>query len=302
MRIKKKNVSKPEAERMKKFGVSICLVLMILFSGCIMAFAADDSLEIVNTYPVDGQKNTTVENLCVKLDFNQSVSMKSNRDANSKAFTIKGDDGKKVPIRVMYNPKDEKQVMVIADNHDGKSKIKQDSKYTLYVSKNLVSDTGARLGHDVEIKFTTMNQKRNTMVYMVMMVVMFGGMFFFTSRSTKKEKEAEFDDKEIKVNPYKEAKRTGKSVEEIVAKQEKEKAKRAQRAEKARAKREAEEARLAELYGEEDELPPGHFKVNAPRPISVAGGKTVSGRKALAEARREQEERWEKQAKKRNKK
>lgn len=287
---------------MKKFGVSICLVLMILFGGCVMSFATDNSLEIENSYPVDGQKNTTVENLSVKLDFNQNVSNKSNRDINSKAFTIKEKNGKKVPIRVMYNPKDAKQVMVIADNHDGKNKIKEDTKYTLHVSKNLTSDTGATLGHDVEIKFTTMNQKRNTMIYMAMMVVMFGGMFFFTSRSVKKEKEAELDDKEIKVNPYKEAKRTGKSVEEIVAKQEKEKAKRAEKAEKARAKREAEEARLAELYGEEEELAPGHFKVNAPRPISAAGGKTVSGRKALAEARREQEERWEKQAKKRNKK
>ena len=267
-----------------------------------MAFAADDSLEIVNTYPVDGQKNTTVENLSVKLNFNQSVSEKSNRELNNRAFTIKGKNGKKIPIRVMYNPKDVKQVMVIADNHDGINKIKEDTNYTLHVSKNLISDTGARLGHDVEINFTTMNQKRNTMIYMLMMVVMFGGMFFFTSRSAKKAKEDEFDDKDIKVNPYKEAKRTGKSVEEIVAKQEKEKAKRAERAEKARAKREAEEARLAELYGEEEELPPGHFRVNAPRPISVAGGKTVSGRKALAEARREQEERWEKQAKKRNKK
>ena len=287
---------------MKKIGVSICLVLMILFGGCIMAFAADDSLEIVNTYPVDGQKNTTVENLSVKLNFNQSVSEKSNRELNNRAFTIKGKNGKKIPIRVMYNPKDVKQVMVIADNHDGINKIKEDTNYTLHVSKNLISDTGARLGHDVEINFTTMNQKRNTMIYMLMMVVMFGGMFFFTSRSAKKAKEDEFEDKDIKVNPYKEAKRTGKSVEEIVAKQEKEKAKRAERAEKARAKREAEEARLAELYGEEEELPPGHFRVNAPRPISVAGGKTVSGRKALAEARREQEERWEKQAKKRNKK
>ncbi len=287
---------------MKKIGVSICLVLMILFGGCIMAFAADDSLEIVNTYPVDGQKNTTVENLSVKLNFNQSVSDKSNRELNSRAFSIKGKNGKKVPIRVMYNPRDVKQVMVIADNHDGKNKIKEDSNYTLHVSKNLISDTGARLGHDVEIKFTTMNQKRNTMIYMVMMAVMFGGMFFFTSRSARKAKESELDEKDIKVNPYKEAKRTGKSVEEIVAKQEKEKAKRAERVEKAKAKREAEEARLAELYGEEEELAPGHFRVTAPRPISAAGGKTVSGRKAIAEARREQEERWEKQAKKRNKK
>lgn len=286
---------------MRKFGLSVCLLLAMVFAGTVMCFAADDTLEIVNTYPVDGQKNTTIENMSVKLDFNQDVGAKENRKLNNRAFTIKDEKGKKVPIRVMYNPKDVKQVMVIADNHDGKNKIKDDRLYTLHISKNFVSDNGTTLGKDVDITFKTMNQKRNTMIYMVMMVVMFGGMFFFTSRSARKAQEAEDIEKEVKVNPYKEAKRTGKSVEEIVAKQEKERAKRAEKAEKARAKREAEEAELAELYDDE-ELPYGHFRVKRPRPISAVGGKTISGRKAEAEARKAQEEKWAMQAKKRKKK
>ncbi|MCI5698719.1 MAG: hypothetical protein MR269_06935 [Clostridiales bacterium] len=287
---------------MRKFGLSVCLLLAMVFAGTVMSYAADDTLEIVNTYPVDGQQNTTIENMSVKLDFNQDVGSKDNRKSNNKAFTIKDEKGRKVPIRVMYNPKDVKQVMVIADNHDGKNKTEDDTLYTLHISKNFVSDNGTKLGRDTNITFKTMNQKRNTMVYMVMMVVMFGGMFFFTSRSARKAQEVEDIDKEVKVNPYKEAKRTGKSVEEIVAKQEKERAKRAEKAEKARAKREAEEAELAALYEDDDDLPYGHFRVKRPRPIREAGGKTISGRKAEAEARRAQEEKWARQAKKRKKK
>ncbi|XVG95721.1 Ig-like domain-containing protein [Eubacteriales bacterium KG127] len=285
---------------MKKFSAAICLVLILMMSGTLLSFGASGDLEIKNTYPIDGQKNTTVENMSVKLDFNQKVGSKENRKANNKVFAIKDEDGKKIPIRVMYNPKDAKQVMVIADTHDGKLKIKEDSKYTLYIGKGFVSDEGGKLGKDVKITFQTMNQKRNTMVYMVLMVVMFAGMFFFTSRSAKKAKEAEEINDDIKINPYKEAKRTGKSVEDIVAKHEKEKARRAARAEKARAKREAEEAELASYY--EEELPPGHFKVKGPRPISAAGGKTISGRKAAAEARRAQEEKWAASKKKKHKK
>lgn len=55
-------------------------------------------------------------------------------------------------------------------------------------------------------------------------------MIFFTSRSAKKaaEKEQEKKGKPETVNPYKEAKRTGKSVEEIVEKDQKRKAKQAE--------------------------------------------------------------------------
>ena len=84
---------------MKKIGVSICLVLMILFGGFVMSFAADDSLEIVNTYPVDGQKNTTVENLSVKLNFNQKGVKREIRQTQGKALQIKDRKARKVLFR-----------------------------------------------------------------------------------------------------------------------------------------------------------------------------------------------------------
>ena len=71
-------------------------------------------------------------------------------------------------------------------------------------------------------------------------------MVFFTVRSTKKAQEKENEEKKKTegVNPYKEAKRTGKSVEEIVAKDNRKKKKR----EEAEARqREAEAAIEAEI-------------------------------------------------------
>ena len=63
-----------------------------------------------------------------------------------------------------------------------------------------------------------------------MMGVMIVGMVFFTSRSAKKEAEKQRQEskKSETVNPYKEAKKTGKSVEEIVRKDAARKAKEAE--------------------------------------------------------------------------
>ena len=58
-----------------------------------------------------------------------------------------------------------------------------------------------------------------------MMFAMFGAMFFFTHRQMKKQQEGEQKERQVKeeaFNPYKEAKRTGKSVQEVIAAHEKE--------------------------------------------------------------------------------
>ena len=102
-----------------------------------------------------------------------------------------------------------------------------------------------------------------------------------TAKNAKKQAEADKKTKEEKVNPYKEAKKTGKSVEEIVERDQKEKEKRAAKAAKKAA---AEEE-------EDDYYDDGKYHVKAPRPISAAGGKYITGRKALAEAQKAEEER-----------
>ena len=93
------------------------------------------------------------------------------------------------------------------------------------------------------------------------------GMIFYTTRATKKamEKENQAKGKSETVNPYKEAKRTGKSVEEIVAKDQQRKAKEA-------AAREKQRAREAEIEATLEEEPVSSNKrVSGPKPISAAG-------------------------------
>ena len=101
-------------------------------------------------------------------------------------------------------------------------------------------------------------------------------------RGAKKEAEKQqAARKEEKVNPYKEAKRTGKSVEEIVEQDQKNKAKQAEKA----ARKAAREAEDYDDYPEE-----GVYRVKGPRPIASAGGRYITGRKALAEAKKAEEE------------
>ncbi len=286
---------------MKRTGVVVCLAALIITMTASVCFGAK-SLEIVDTYPRNEQKNTSIENMSVKLEFSNAMGNKASEAANKDCFKITDDEGKELPIRVFYNPEDSKEVMVLADAvkiSEKKIKIKDNTEYTLYISGDVTDNEGNTLGEDRTISFTTLNQSRNTQVYMIMMVVMFGGMFIFTSRQAKKqmEKQTEGIEKEEPFNPYKEAKKTGKSVQEVIAAHEKEMAKKAKKAAK-HAKQEVEE----EDYEEDN----GNYKVKGPRPISAGGSSYITGRKAEAEARAAEEERLAKRraayAKKKKKK
>lgn len=292
---------------MKRIGAIVCLAALIVTMTASVCFGAQ-SLEVVDSYPKDGQKNTSIENMGVKLTFNSEVGAKDTIKANAKCFSITDDQGKKIPIRVFYDPKDSKKMMVLADAveiaNDKDLRIKDNTEYTLHISGDFVDSAGNELGKDMEISFTTLNQSQNTKVYMIMMVIMMGGMFFFTSRQAKKQMEKQQEEtgvKEEPFNPYKEAKRTGKSVDEVIAAHEKEVAKREAKAAK-KAKRQSAEEDDDYEYEEDN----GNYKVKGPRPISAGGSTYITGRKALAEARKAEEERLAKRraanAKKKKKK
>lgn len=286
---------------MKRTGVIVCLtIVMVLFAGT-FAFGADSTLKLVDTYPVDGQENTTKENMCVKLNFNNEMGAAKDDEIDKSLFSIKDKKGNKVPIMVLLNPDDRKQIMVLADTNK-KLDINDDTEYTLSISKDLADANGNSLGENKKISFKTLDQNKSSKIYMLMMLVMFGGMFIFMARATKKHAEADSDDdfaKEIKVNPYKEAKRTGRSVEEIIAEQEKARIK----AEKKAAKKAAKAAKEETFYEDEvEELAPGHFKVKRIKTIAEGGGTYITGRKAAAEARKAQEEKWAQQVKKKKRK
>ena len=270
---------------MKRTGVILCLTALIVIMTASVCFGAQ-SLKITETYPADGQDNTTIENMCVKIWLNNDISNEKSEKANKDCFKITDKKGKELPIKVFYNPDDKKQIMVLADTTK-KLNIKDNTEYTLTISGELMDNSGNTLGEDQTVTFKTLNQGRSTQIYMIMMVIMFGGMFFFTSRQMKKQREKDGDGQKTKeepFNPYKEAKRTGKSVEEVMAAHEKEMAKKA-----------AKEAKRAAHQHDEDDVEEeeesGNYKVKGPRPISAGGSSYITGRKAAAEARKAEEER-----------
>ena len=93
------------------------------------------------------------------------------------------------------------------------------------------------------------------------------------------------------MNPYKEAKRTGKSVEEIIEKENKKKEKAAQKA--ARAAEEEDDDEDYEPY-----IPEGHYRVKTLRTVASGGSTYITGRKAAAEEKAAREARYAANAKK----
>ena len=228
---------------MKRIGALFCLIIITMTLLVPASFAADSSnsgntdsarFTIESSTPEDGATGVSVENLSVKIYFSKEMlpESKSIRQANAKQFKLTNAKGKEIPIRVYYSHKERKDglMMVVSDIVDTDIQIQGNTEYTLTIGEDLQATDGTTLGHEETIEFRTLDQSRSTMVYTIMMIVMIVGMIFFSMRSAKKAMEKENDQKQKKdtVNPYKEAKRTGKSVEEIVEKDKKKKAKQAE--------------------------------------------------------------------------
>lgn len=266
---------------MKRLWASICLILIMAMAFAPSCFAAaeDDAsgagagagFHLEASTPEDGEENVAVENLSVKLRFDTEMLPESRdiRKANAKEFRLEDHKGNQIPIEVYYSHKEEGLMMVVSDVIGKDIQIEGDTKYRLVIGADLQATDGTKLGEEIVLNFKTLDQAGSTMIYMIMMGVMIVGMVFFTSRATKKaaEKEREASGKQATVNPYKEAKRTGKSVEEIVAQDQKKKAKQAEALAK---KKEEEEALLEEILAKEKAE--SNKRVSGPKPISAAGG------------------------------
>ncbi len=270
---------------MKRIGLIFSLTILIVAMSGIFAFAGE--LELESTYPADGQDSTSIENLGVKLYFNNSVSSEDTIEANEDCFSIVDDKGKTIPIKVLANPEENGIVMVLADNTSESLKVEENSTYTLNINGDFIDDEGNALGSDQTISFTTLNQSRNMMINMGMMGVMFVAIFFFSQKAMKKDSNKEKEVTIETVNPYKEAKRTGKSVEEIIEQEKKKKEKaEAKAAKKAAKKKDGQED---EEEDDDDDLPLNTYRVKSPKPIEKVGGKTKSGMKARAEEKARKE-------------
>ena len=181
-------------------------------------------------------------------------------------YTCFDEDGKKVPTLVLFSDKNDGLVLVIADIDQG-FVAKNNAEYTLKIEEGLVDNDGNELAQAQTITFRTYNQKVNNMVNMGMMFFMFGGIMFFTIRqNNKKEEEQVKEEPKEAFNPYREAKRTGKSVEEVMAEQAKKEEKLAKK--RARKNKNKEAAPQEGKIENCAELLNNVYHVHAPAPIS----------------------------------
>ena len=290
---------------MKRTCAWICAILIAVAMMAPAAFAEDNDssataaktdLEMVSSSPEDGATGVAVDNLSVKMRFNKDVRPASNdvRKANAKQCKLVDSEGNKIPIKVYYSEDEEGLILIAADVYSGKTKnsIKGDETYTLVVGRNFQATDGSTTGQQIKVGMTTLNQGRSTFIYMILMVLMMVGMVFFTLRSTKNAEKKKKEDREFKegVNPYKEAKKSGKSVEEVVAKTNKKKAKKEEAIRKQKEAEAAIEAEIIEKIRKES-----NKRVASPRSISAAGsslklkvvkdsGEKVSAKEAEAKA------------------
>jgi hypothetical protein len=254
---------------MKKIGAIISLALLLVLFSTSFAFAAPFSVDA--TSPKDGDTGMAIDNMGVKVEFTQSVYNKDFQADNIKLCKLVDAKGKVVPIRVVFNPKDTHILLILADTANG-AVIKGSTKYTLTISPEFSAADGSLLGKELKVKFETLNPATSMTSSMVMMGIMVVGMVYFTSRTAKKEAEKSKVKKDEAVNPYKVAKETGKSVQEIVAMEQKKKEKQTHK--EAKKQRHVAENKV--------EIVSNNMRVSKPKPISAGGGKYKTGKAAIA--------------------
>lgn len=258
----------------RKIGTILAAVMALMIVSTAACFAADFSIE--STTPENGAKNTTKENLCVKIFFSKDVGNDESAEANKDAFKIIDENGKEFPALIYYNKENPKYALILTDTtkipESGKDAIQDATEYTCVIDGSFRDNDGDTLGEEQKISFTTMNQGQGMIVYMVLMVGMMVAMMGMTFWQTKKEaeEEARRKIKEAGYNPYKEAKETGKTVEQVIAEHEK-KDKKNKKAD-------------AQAEKEEEKRDGSYYRVKKPQPISAAGSTYKTGRKAKAEA------------------
>ncbi len=284
---------------MKKASLVCCLALLLTFFSTAVCFADGGTFTITSTYPVNNQEDTSLDNLCVKIYLDSNANFENTLDSQKSKFKIVDASGEKeIPFGLKYDSK-ENFILLFAYNAESKTTlasdvgVENDAQYKAIISKDLVDDNGKVLQVNKDnadqdgnytLTFRTQNMSQTMTINMVMMGVMFVGILFFSARAAKKSKEEEDakTSKVEKINPYEEAKRTGKSVEQILAKQEKKRQKAAKKEEQIRLQKEKEEAEIQAILAEE--IKASYYHVKEPKPIAAVGGKYKSGRKAKAEA------------------
>jgi hypothetical protein len=283
---------------MKKLTGILCLMFVLAtfaFAAAPAVIAAEGSgvaLRLIEqeSSPQPGTKNLQIQNVGFKLIFDGNVTAESVQDINAKCFTLRDSKDKKIETQVYYGSKRDDYILVIAvpKDNDGNSKMLDSKKsYTLTISGKLQSIDGRTLGEDVKMEYTTVDTDGNTKTYMLLMLVVVAVMIAGTVISTKRKAKAEAEAALVQksANPYKLAKEKGITVEQAMARIEKEKQKKA----KLIGTSTGTSATGASAQGANAGSAKNTKRVKAPRPISAAGGLYKSGRKAVADQKAKEE-------------
>lgn len=249
---------------------------------------ASGGLYISNSYPKDydkskNQKKSFLEsiknlvasdrvstaNVGVKLYFTAVGNSKipntnklSLRKENRKKLYFVNPSGKAIKAKVYFSKNEENYVLALIDN--GKKQLQSDSIYTLVIKAGFKDADGNVLKKKQTISFKTVNSDLNNKVYMILMVVMFIGMFgYMAIKKRRDEKKAANPNmnKEKPVNPYEIARKTGKNVQDVIKDLEKKKIKEERKKQK--------QAKLAADSFEDDEDDDLEDEI----PVKKVGGK-----------------------------
>jgi len=261
---------------MKRLGAIISLTLLIVMLTTSFAFAS--TLDLVKSYPENGDGGFQIVNTGVKLYFNEPILNKKNEEVNNEAIKILNSKGKEMSIKTYYSTKETGLVLVLMEGT-----LETNTEYTIKVSEDFISAKGDPLSKPIKLTFKTRDTSKDTTVNMVMMGMMLVGVLFISSRNMKKQaaKKQEEYAKEQKVNPYKVSKETGKSVQEVVQKNAKDKEKKARQ--DAKDKPNNRKSGSGEEKSQAIDKGPNYYKVKSAKPISLAGSSYKTGRKAKAE-------------------
>ncbi|MDR2295990.1 MAG: hypothetical protein LBD95_04250 [Clostridiales Family XIII bacterium] len=273
----------------KSIGVFFMVLLPVLLLSTATCFA--EGLRLVENYPEEGSRSSPPINLGIKLFFDRDVSTEAYRAQNEACFKLLDEEDRSVPLRVLYTDADRNYILVVAEPENEKEGLGSDREYRFEISPELQAADDSTLETQKVITFRTRNTSRDMTVNMVLMGVMVVGMLVFSTLSMRRQarKAAAATADKQRVNPYKVAKETGKSVTEIVAKEEKRK----RQAAKRRAGAGASAAdKDADAKDAESAAAAGGRRVKhvrAPRPIAAAGSGYKTGRKAAAEKKAREE-------------
>ena len=119
---------------MKRKGL-IALLAAVLVTMSMAFVSADESdFKLVNSYPKDGQTNTSIENVGVKLRFNRELAGEKAQKNNAKCVKIVDPNGKEIPIKVMSSKEDKGLLMVLGECNKKNLKGENKAKYNLLMS------------------------------------------------------------------------------------------------------------------------------------------------------------------------